>query len=524
MTFDPGALPPPTPPGLPGTPGAVDVLTADPSGRSGRRWAWVAVGAAVVVLLATVAGAAGAVRWWRGTAPALAAFLPSDVTSVGAIDLDPPGQQKVDAVRLLSRLPRDAVDGATDLPSSGGSLIADALTGLLGVPEQTIAATSGTWFGGQVAGGERPLGHSSLLGDEGTASASAPARTYVAMTVSDLAAFEQAWESWAGDGRKPAAQYLERDGVVVVGDGTLDALPATEADSIAATPAFQASGDLREGALMWLWVSTDLDEAYPAPGGRPSFASAMRLRSDGIDLSARVYGSTPKVLEAAPPPASGAGVIAAVSVAPMDEALLSLGNAYHWSLDPTDQETSAAIDLLAGTIGLAAFTGTDDEVGLAVDMRGGGKGAAALKELLLAPSDDAVIGDQAASPDSALDPDADPLERQLGLLSLLGWGFDLDQALSWLRVDGDDAVVRYHVPEGTTAVGTAPVDAVPDSSAPLQAYVDVPALLASPLADGLAPDEGDQRALLEELDTIGVSVVMPEDGRADIAVRVLLLP
>jgi hypothetical protein len=146
MTFDPGALPPPTPPGLPGTPGAVDVLTADPSGRSGRRWAWVAVGAAVVVLLATVAGAAGAVRWWRGTAPALAAFLPSDVTSVGAIDLDPPGQQKVDAVRLLSRLPRDV---STVRPRRAEtSLVADA-SATHGRAERHRRTSAGSWSAGR---------------------------------------------------------------------------------------------------------------------------------------------------------------------------------------------------------------------------------------------------------------------------------------------------------------------------------------------------------------------------------------
>lgn len=500
MTFDPGAFPPPPPPGppgLPGAPGAVDVLTTDPSGRSSRRWAWVAVGVAVVVLLATAAGAAVAVRWWRGTAPALAAFLPADVTTVAVVDLDPSGQQKVDAIRLLTRLPRDVLDGARDEKQAGSTLVADAISDLTDVPSATVATSAGTWFGGQLAVADSSPG--------GLFTSSSLADRYLAMTVSDPAAFEQAWAQWHPQPAEKPVGYVVRDGVVVISNSGLADVPSSESASLAATEAFTATAAVREGALAWVWSRGEVATAYPAPGGLQTVTAGLRVRSDGLELAATVRGLTPEVAEAAPPVATGGDVAASISVAPMAEALVSANDAYEWGLDVTDEQVGSLLELLGGSISAAAPVAADGTVGLALDLLGGGQGVAALRADLEAAA--AELSEEVGQ-DAGVD---------------VG-GLDPSELLDGLNVDGDDATVRYQVPPGTAASGPGASAAVPDSAAAVQVYVSMPTLLrASGLRESLPADDSSD-TMIEAIDTIGVSVAMPEDGRADIAVRVLLLP
>ena len=490
MSFDPAGYPPPPPAG---PPGAADVLVADPAGPSRRRWAWVAVVVAVVVLLATVAGAALAVRWWRGTAPALAAFLPPDVSTVAVVDLDPSGQQKVDAVRLLTRLPRDVLDGATDAQQAGSSLVADAISDLTAVPSATVAASAGSWFGGQVAVADTTGG--------GPFAGSSLADRYVALTVSDQAAFEAAWAQWQPQPAEKPVGYVVRDGVVVISNGTLADLPTSEAGSLAATEAFTATAAVRDGALAWAWSTGGEATTYPAPGGLQVVAVGLRVRSDGLELTGTLRGITPKVAAAAPPVATGSDVAAAVSIAPLASALLSANDAYDWGLDPTDEQTGSLLEVLGGSVSAATFVSAAGELGVALDLLGGGAGLADLRADLQEAA--AALGDE-----TGLD---------------IG-GADPAELLDALQVEGDDASVRYRVPEGSGAVGTAGSPAVPDQAAAVQVYVDVPTLLRTSGVGDAVPSGEDADTLLAAVDTVGISLAMPEDGRADLAVRVLLLP
>ncbi|MET0524071.1 MAG: DUF3352 domain-containing protein [Nocardioides sp.] len=81
---------------------------------SGRRKALIAGGA--VVALALAGGAAAAAVWWSSTGAQPAEALPDSTLGYASIDLDPSGEQKVEAIKMLKKFPafNDEIDLDTD--------------------------------------------------------------------------------------------------------------------------------------------------------------------------------------------------------------------------------------------------------------------------------------------------------------------------------------------------------------------------------------------------------------------------
>ena len=82
--------------------------------RSGPRWAFVAGGA--IALVGLVGGAVWAWTAYAGTGPQPSEALPADTLGYAAVDLDPSGKQKIEAIRILRKFPAftDAVDVDTE--------------------------------------------------------------------------------------------------------------------------------------------------------------------------------------------------------------------------------------------------------------------------------------------------------------------------------------------------------------------------------------------------------------------------
>ncbi len=108
------------PPEGPGGPEYLEQGGGSPLGSSpkpagsGRRKALIAGGA--VVALALAGGAAAAAVWWSSTGAQPAEVLPDSTLGYASIDLDPSGEQKVEAIKMLKKFPafNDEIDLDTD--------------------------------------------------------------------------------------------------------------------------------------------------------------------------------------------------------------------------------------------------------------------------------------------------------------------------------------------------------------------------------------------------------------------------
>ncbi len=108
------------PPGGPDGPEYLEQGGGSPLGSSprpagsGRRKAIIAGGA--VVALALAGGATAAVVWWSSTGAQPAEALPDSTIAYASIDLDPSGEQKVEALRILKKFPafNDEINIDTD--------------------------------------------------------------------------------------------------------------------------------------------------------------------------------------------------------------------------------------------------------------------------------------------------------------------------------------------------------------------------------------------------------------------------
>ncbi len=146
------------------TPGPAEYLD-DAQPRRRDRAGWVAGATAAAVL---VAGAGAlAVAQFLGAGPAPATAVPDDALVYVALDLDPSGSQKLEALRTLRKFPaiRDdlGLDGTDDLRR----WLYEGLTAEEPCPDLDFAEDVDPWLGDKVALSARPAGAGGSDGADG---------------------------------------------------------------------------------------------------------------------------------------------------------------------------------------------------------------------------------------------------------------------------------------------------------------------------------------------------------------------
>ena len=518
----------PAPVAAPTAPAALDAPGPRPRRRRGIVIA--VVGLLIGALLIGTAGAVVAARWWQGTAPSLASYLPADTSQYFAVNLDPSGSQKVDAIRLAQQLPSSLADGDTDPVDAGLDLVSEIVNQAAGQVDTVTGDDLDGWFGGQAAYATTTVSSASVVAaNYRLENGDWPA--LAALTVTDRDAFAAQWRRWdfAAQLSDPSTSvgYVITDDVVVIGLTSSEfgeQLPSDATESLASTPEFVASEGVLDDAVLGSWTTLDTaatdileDSPYARRGERPVVAAGLRIEPTGLLAEALLLGLTPQAAGPAPDPLGGEDALAAVSTGPVGpplaDAVRRWADAYDSEVDGTAEDiVDDVADLLAGEASVTLTGEPGSELGIVASATDGRSGARSLIGAWSEPLSDEWSEARSLG---QFEENADVWDS-----------LEPDRVLGAVEYDGDTVVLVHNTdPDALSSDDARLREALPDADgAAVVGFVDVQRALdhsgTRPLLEAGTDEVND---LIDMVDTVGVVVRMPEEGVATVSVRLRLV-